>query len=224
MSIYHLHIPRTSGGFTRNLLVNSENFKNHVAGHYRTISEYDFQNADFVSGHYGINPINFVDKTFTIIRDPNELTFSYIKYLSMVPGGELFNEDHMKRYLNEEDLRGSVTNVMSKFLSLEVDLEKYNSNIHDHMNMAKNSWYLKSETYSADIAIENIDRNNISVFLYESETLHQDILKMLEIEERDQPRTRTNISFVDNSGFYEKYFKDIYEANDQDIILYKRLA
>lgn len=223
MSIYHLHIPRTSGGFVRSLLVDSRHFKNNVVGHYRTISENDFENADLISGHYGTNPISFVDKTFAIIRNPSELTFSYIKYLSMVPGGKSFNEDSIKRYLGEEDLRKSVTNVSSQFLSLKLNFESYNENIHDHISMANNSWYLEGKEFSADTAIDSILKNNIYTFVYESTTLYDDILNMLGIRTEVNKEKKVNKSFADETGLYKKYFNEINAANDKDNILYERL-
>lgn len=224
MSTYHLHIPRTSGGFVRNLLVDSGYFKNNVVGHYRTISENDFKNADLISGHYGINPISFVDKTFAIVRKPNELTFSYIKYLSMVPGGEKFSEDSIKRYLGEENLRKSVTNVSSQFFSLKLNFKSYNENIHDHMNMANNSWYLDGKEFSADTAIDSILKNNIYTFMYESTTLYNDILDMMGLSTEINKNKKVNKSFVDETDLYEKYFNEIDLANYEDNILYERLV
>jgi len=223
MSIYHLHIPRTSGGFVRKIMTDSDKFQNKVVGHYRAISENDFKKADLISGHYGIGPAEVVDKTFTVVRDPNELTFSYIKYLSMIPGGEKFCDDHVKRYLHEEKLRASVTNVLSKFFSLRVDLDKYNSNIHDHMNMANNSWYLEDKKFSADTAIESIKKNNISVFLYESPNLYNNIITLLGIKLDGAFPDRVNQSFKDPSGLYEKYLDDISKANGEDLQLYNRI-
>jgi hypothetical protein len=224
MSIYHLHIPRTSGGYVRKMITNSLNSENNVVGHYRTISENDFKNAEVISGHYGLNPCKFADKTFTILRDPAELTFSYIKYLSLVPGGSEFNEDMLKKYLYEDNLRNSVTNVMTKFLSCYVNIDKYNNFITNHINMANNSWYLENTGSSYSDAINSIKSNQISVFLYDSDNLYSDIAKFLGVDVLESPQKRINESFHDTSGLFEKYFDEIQYENADDYILYEEFV
>jgi hypothetical protein len=222
MSIYHLHIPRTSGGFIRKRILPNFN-GDSVVGHYRTISNEDFKKANFISGHYGLNPCEFVDKTFTVLRNPNELTFSYIKYLSIVSGKYEFNEDFLKQYLYEDNLRFAVTNVNIKFLSASVNIHKYNKNINDLMNMANSLWYLEVEELSVKNAINQIKNNNISIFFYDSEKIYENIYGMLGIESGPTDQYRVNQSFVDTKGLYEKYFDEISMANKIDLDFYKEV-
>lgn len=222
MSVYHLHIPRTSGGFIRRSIL-SEFDGYSVAGHYRTISNNEFQKASFISGHYGLNPCSFVDKTFTVLRDPNELTFSYIKYLLLGSGYSYVKEDLLKKYLYEEKKRVSVTNVITKFLSSNIDIDKYNKNIDNHLNMAYNLWYLDVKRVSVEAAMEQIESKNISVFFYGSNRLYEDISAFFNIKLKSFLGARINQSFQDTSGLYEKYFEEISLANSVDLELYRRI-
>ena len=223
MTTYHLHIPRTSGVYVRNLLTKSHPPEAVVSGHYRTLSISAFNSAKVISGHYGLSPCPFSNKIFTIVRDPHELTFSYIKYLSLFDGPNSFTEDHLKRYLNDDDLRNSVTNVLSKFLSLELDLDAYNKNIHDLLHMANKSWYLKDTDYSVETAMESIEQNNIKVFYYKSEMLYENLAQFLGIPIEDLPSEKINSSPADKSDLYRKYYNEIAEANKIDNLLYERL-
>lgn len=224
MTIYHLHIPRTSGVYIRNLLLEKHALDNVVAGHYRTLSNLEFSKAKAISGHYGLSPCSFASKIFTIIRNPNDLTFSYIKYLSLFDGPESFTEDHLKKYLYEEDLRDSVTNVLSKFLSLELDMDSYNKNIHDLLHMANRSWYLQDIDYSVESAIQSVDRHSIKIFKYESELLHRDLAEFIEVPIERFPLAKINASPRDESDLYSKYYNEISEANRIDTLLYERLT
>lgn len=223
MTIYHLHIPRTSGVYVRNLLLEKHASDSVVAGHYRTLSNLDFSEAKAISGHYGLSPCPFASKIFTIVRNPNDLTFSYIKYLSLFDGPDSFTEEHLKRYLYEDDLRDSVTNVLSKFLSLELDMDSYNKNIHDLLYMANKSWCLQGAGYSVKTAMESVYRHKIKIFNYESESLHRDLADFVEIPIERFPSGKINSSPKDKSDLYSKYYNEIAEANKIDTSLYERL-
>lgn len=222
MSIYHLHIPRTSGGFIRKSIL--ENFYGYsVTGHYRTIDNYEFEKADFISGHYGLNPCKYVDKVFAVLRSPNELTFSYIKYLALVSGQNNFDEEFLKRYLYDDKLRFAVTNVNTRFLSNDVNLDNYNANIENLMNMANNSWYLENEEVSVERAIDKVKENNIELFFYDSQNLYNSIFDFLNEEFLLMNSPRVNASFMDTDNLYQKYFDEINLANEVDLELYRRV-
>ena len=197
MSIYHLHIPRTSGGYIRKLILNNSNYSKVVSGHYREIAESDFIDADFISGHYGVNPLAVSSKNFSVVRDPCELTFSYIKYLSSAESGQPLPEDHVKKYLYEDSLRESVTNVMSKFLTRRVNFYLYNLNLNDLLGMANSTWHLEDQPYSVEKVLKSISDNNIKLFFYESKTLYTDIETYLNLEVKNIPTERLNKSILD---------------------------
>jgi hypothetical protein len=197
---------------------------NKVVGHRRTLSTEAFNKAELVSGHYGVTPCKYVDRTFTVIRDPSELTFSYIKYISLVQGPNAFTEDHLKKYLYEEPLRNSVTNVLSSFLSRELDIPKYNSRIGNLPYLANNSWHLQLSDVSVDSALDSIERYNIKLFFYGTQGLTDSIAEYLGIPSGGIPRGRINISPFDVTNLYEKYFSDIKEANNIDNNLYAKLV
>jgi hypothetical protein len=220
MSIYHLHIPRTSGGYIRRLILNNSSYNKIVSGHHKKIAESDFIEANFISGHYGINPLAFSSKNFSVVRDPCELTFSYIKYLYGAESGQPLPEDHVKRYLYEDGLRESVTNVMSKFLTQRVNFYLYNLNLHDLLAMANSTWHLEGEPYSVEKVLKSISDNNIKLFSYQSKTLYADIAVYLNLEVKNTPTERLNKSIVDIHGLYEKYIDEISKANSIDLDLY----
>jgi hypothetical protein len=224
MSIYHLHIPRTSGGYVRELILNSLKPVNTVIRHNNPLVAEEFKTADFISGHYGLNPCNYVDKVFTVLRDPNEITFSYIKFITLVRDQPKFNEDYLKKYLYEESLRKSVTNVMTNFLSFEVDIEKYNKVLIDHIKRVNNSWFLKLEDPSSETAIKNISDKNITTFMYDSPTLYDDIARFVGAESFDYSIDKVHESPIGNDHLFEKYFDELSEANKEDIKLYKAIS
>ena len=223
MSTYHLHIPRTSGVYTREMLPSGVQAASKVVGHRRTLSASAFEKADLISGHYGITPCRYVDKTFTVIRDPNELTFSYIKYISLVKGPYAFNEDHLKKYLYEDSLRNSVTNVLSSFLSRDLDIFKYNSRIGNLPYLANNSWHLRPSEISVESAVQSIENYNIKLFFYGNENLTDAIAEYLDIPANHIPRDKINISPYDVGNLYKKYFSEIEKANNIDNDLYRKL-
>lgn len=223
MSTYHLHIPRTSGVYTREMILTNMQAGSKVVGHRRTLSIDAFRKADLISGHYGVTPCDYVDRTFTVIRDPNELTFSYIKYISLVQGPNAFTEDHLRKYLYEETLRESVTNVMSSFLSRRLDLSNYNSRIGNLPHLANNSWSLEPLEYSVDSALASIEKYNIKLFFYGTHDLTGVIAEYLGVSATSIPRDKINRSPSDVTNLYERYFSEIKEANNIDNDLYARL-
>ena len=224
MSLYHLHIPRTAGGSARKALLDSGKYKNPVVGHYRTISKNDFLNSDFISGHYGATPFESAASIFTVIRNPIDLTFSYIKYISGVYGPSAFNEELLKKYLYEEHLRASVTDVLTRFICLSTDLEKYNQNINNHLYMAHNTWCLKPSTYSVDLALNVIETKKIAIFSHEQPDLINQILKFAGAETTNIEQKRINASIVDKEGLLESYYDELKLANNIDVALYERLT
>jgi hypothetical protein len=223
MSLYHLHIPRTSGGYIRELILNSLKPEKTIIRHNNPLPKDGFSDADFISGHYGLNPCSYADKTFTVLRDPNELTFSYIKFITLVPGQPEFSEDYLKRYLYDESLRKSVTNVMTKFLSFHVDIEEYNKVLIDHMERVHNCWFLKTEEPSYNEALKNISDRNIKTFLYNSPTLYDDISSFVGVDRFDYSIEKVHESPPANRDLFEKYFDEISAANSEDIKLYEQV-
>lgn len=205
------------------MILSGVKVSNRVTGHRRTLSTDAFSKADLISGHYGITPCRYVDKTFTVIRDPNELTFSYIKYISLVKGQNAFNEDHLKQYLYEGSRRKSVTNVLSSFLSRDLDIPRYNSRIGNLPYLANNGWHLEQSEASVESAIRSIKQHNIKLFVYGSEGLTDAIAEYLGISAQHTPREKVNTSPPDLENLYQKYFSEIQEANDVDNQLYRKL-
>jgi hypothetical protein len=224
MSLYHLHIPRTAGGSARKALLDSGKYINPVVGHYRTISKSDFLDSDFISGHYGATPFDHATSVFTIIRNPVDLTYSYIKYLSGMYGPDFFNEDFLKKYLYEDNLRESVSNALTKFICLSTDIERYNKNIDNHLYMAHNTWCLEPSTYNADLALSAVETNKITIFSHEQPDLIKQILEFAGVETRVINQEKLNASIVDKEELFESYYDELKLANNIDVDLYERLT
>jgi hypothetical protein len=150
------------------------------------------------------------------LRDPNELTYSYIKYLTFVTNNTVANEQNLIKYLNDKNLSDSVTNVISKFLTFDTNIEKYNSNIHDHITMANNSWFLKQGSLSKEHVLSSILKNNVKIFYFDDKDLYQNIGNFLNIDLRASRIENLNVSIDEDSHLYEKYFDKISSLNNID--------
>jgi len=224
MSLYHLHIPRTAGGSARKALLDSGKYINPVVGHYRTISKSAFLDSDFISGHYGATPFSYATSVFTVIRDPVDLTYSYIKYLSGMYGPNSFNEEFLKKYLYEDKLRESVSDTLTKFICLPTDIEKYNKNIDNHLYMAHNTWCLEPFAYSANLALSAIKTNKITIFSYGQPDLIKQILEFAGVETTNIEQKKINASIVYEDKLFESYYDQLKLANSIDVHLYERLT
>lgn len=212
-----MHVPRTSGVFIRNIIADRFNMKNKIVGHGQVLEDAEYVNAEFISGHFGIEPLRYAKKAFSIIRDPNKLTFSYIKHIHArlkmtVPFEELLNI-----YLTPSEFSFAVTNLITKSLTGTVDIEEYNKHYSSQIIMVDNCWFLKDHLTDHDDVISFIKDYNIKIYIYESQNVYSSILSDNQIDNIDvNDRKAVNNTSKSFDHLYDKYLDRINELNDID--------
>lgn len=164
MSIYHLHIPRTSGSYVRNNIVPSliTNSIQHFASNRTEIDIKHIQDSKFVSGHFGRMPLKYMDspKVFCIIRDPVERFISYFKYTTGYITSKEAAENNLNIWLYGEQSKRQ-SNLQSKFLTGEIDVSEFNKNIGNFDAFIDNEWHLKNYSLDIDKIKESINGMNV---------------------------------------------------------------
>ena len=130
MSIYHLHIPRTSGIYVKqNVLPHLiTNKVEHFVSNRTSIDKNKIKNSEFVGGHFGLMPLNYMQypETFCIVRHPVERFISYFKYTTA--GQIRLGIDYQEKlydwlYGSQSEIQ---SNSQSKFLTGKMNIEKFN--------------------------------------------------------------------------------------------------
>jgi hypothetical protein len=216
MSIYHLHIPRTSGVFIRENIINNFSNKNNFVGHRQKLPE-SFSMFDNISGHFANNPVAESDITFALLRNPVELTFSYVQYMRdrFYP---IFTFDELFNKYEREGLITNFSNINTKFLTGFLDSKKYNDNIQDIKRVAENGWYVENYLSNAEFAVSQINSSGILTFIYEDPQKYEKISK---IYGKDILGDKVNDSQVIDSKTIKKYKKVISDLNWLDLELYE---
>lgn len=221
-AIYFLHIPRSSGVFVNDLVLSSPLKLKSIIAQRHKIDKNCFSDVDFISGHYALTPVPFAKETFTILRDPVERTFSYLKYVSQV-NRHLSMEDVFKKYLNEELLRKGITNQHSKFLTGELDLENYNKNYKEHKVRAKGNWSLVNWSEDVEDVKQSVSKNKIDILFYDDPDLYNKILikfSLPKINTKSIKENPVNQSPQASQGLYEKYYQEMLSVNKSDLEVY----
>jgi hypothetical protein len=226
-TIYQLHIPRTSGVFIRSALrsYSENNNKSILAGHNFNINLEDFKVQDYIIGHYGLTPIPYASKTFTILRDPVERCFSYMKYVWQAFYRNLNIDEVFEKFLNDEDFKNILSNQQSKFLTSFMDIKSYNENTNNIKNHFLSGWSLIVPQINKDSVINSINNNNIEVLFFDDERLYKkvfDIFGINNISQIDYYK-KTNQSVELDLNFYNKHYDKIVEINQIDIEFYNHL-
>jgi len=217
MSIYHLHIPRTSGVFIRETAIKKSE-KNIFAGHTQKLPE-SFSDYDIVSGHFATTPIKDTDKNFAIFRHPVDLTFSYINYVRdrFYPNKDL--GDLIETYLESGKLENFV-NINSKFLTGQVDTLKYNKNITNLLTMAENCWFVKNYDTDLESFVETIQRNKTILVDFDSDEKYDLVSEILGRKVND---AKINISSSISQTTLHIYYDLITKLNSFDLEVYDYL-
>lgn len=221
MSLYHMHVPRTSGVFIRNIIADRSNIQTKIVGHGHILGDREFANAEFISGHFGVEPLKYAKKAFSIIRDPNKLTFSYIKHIHARLKMTIPFEELLNIYLSPSEFSFAVTNLITKSLTGTVDIEEYNKHYSSQIIMVDNCWFLKDHLTDHDDVISFIEDKNIKIYIYESQNVYSNILSDNQINNIDMDdRKAVNNTAKTFDYLYDKYFDKINELNDIDRKVY----
>ena len=197
MSIYHLHIPRTSGIYIKNNVIPHliSNGVEHCISNRNKIDVEKIKKSRFVGGHFGLMPLDYMDspEIFTIVRDPVERFISYFKYTTGPKRAGKEAEEKLDRWLYGEECEMQ-SNLQSKFLTGKLNIEKFNQDILQFQNTVSSGWYL--EGYKLDI------KNVISSL---------EKMKAYTLEELDLFKIDLNKSLLKQFGF--STFKHSDKAN-----------
>jgi hypothetical protein len=211
MSVYHLHIPRTSGVFVREFAINKSG-KKVFSGHVRQFPE-SFYDYDFISGHFATTPIKYVDTNFAIFRNPVDLTFSYINYIRDKFYSDLSLEDLIENYLVTNKIENFV-NINSKFLTGQIDVPKYNKNITNLLQMAENCWFVKNYGTEIESIVDTVQKNKTILVDFDNEEKYSRVSEILDI---DLNGFKINESSIIEQNVIDKYNNLITELNMLDL-------
>jgi hypothetical protein len=217
MSIYHLHIPRTSGVFIRENIIKQINrpmFVGHRIPVPENISEYKY-----VSGHFATNPIKFFDINFAIYREPISLTFSYIAYMRDNFYPHLSVGQLIDYYIDSDKIKNFV-NINSKFLTGEMDYIKYNKRITDLKTVAESCWYVTSNCNNLQFFIETIQKNKTILISYNDKQKYEKVSKFYNVNYRNIDINRS--SKIEDKVL-KKYKSIMLELNSFDLEVFDYL-
>jgi hypothetical protein len=222
--IYYLHIPRTSGVFIRDkvLFHSEQNQKSFLSTHKINIGLEDFENKDYISGHYGLTPIPYVSTTFTILRDPIERTFSYMKYIWEHFYNYTSMDEAFMFFLTNKNFKEVLSNQQSNFLTSQIDINEYNRNTNNIANHVRSNWYLIRKNIDKNSVIESVDKNKIEVLFFEDPELYKKVFNFYKIDNTDyiDSNKKMNESKKVDKEFYKKYYEQVFEMNKIDIEVY----
>lgn len=219
--VYHLHIPRTSGVLIRELFKKNNPSAFVVAGHKEKLFRTDMSNADFISGHYGTLPIHYSSDVFAIYREPVERTFSYLKYIWPRFYSRMSFDEFLIFFLKDKDLKASISNQQSKFLTGQINIDKYNNDIYYLKKMVENNWHIEGYQTDSKSAIDYISSTNIKMFNYEEPNVYQKIVESFNLNiPHDSFDDVINPSLDISEDRYQSYTEIIKEINNVDLGLY----
>jgi hypothetical protein len=217
MSIYHLHIPRTSGVFIREKIIRQID-KPMFIGHRDPIPE-NISEYKYLSGHFATNFIQDFDINFAIYRNPIELSFSYINYMRDIFYNHLSLDELIEQYVNTDKIKNFV-NMNSKFLTGTVDATKYNKMITDLKEVAESGWYVETKCNTIDMFVDIIQKNNTYLVDYSDDKKYEKISKLYEAEYSD---IKINKSSEIESSTISKHIDLITDLNSFDLEVYEYL-
>lgn len=215
MSIYHLHIPRTSGVFVREIMVKG-NDQNNFLGHTQKLPE-SFEGFENVSGHFATTPISELDKSFAIIRQPVDLTVSYITYMrdSFYPESTF---DEIISFYIKTGLIENFININLKFLTGTINKEKYNTNIENLRVVAESGWYVENYSLDLEAAKKIIKSNSTELIDFKDDKKHQAVAAMYG---KSYENVILNNSYKRTGDNFKKYYDYLAELNEKDIDFYE---
>lgn len=155
MSIYHLHIPRTSGVYIRNNVIPELISKKitHFASNRTEIDAKHIAKSKFVIGHFGKMPLKYMDspKVFCLLRDPIDRYISYFKYTTGYITSEKDAKNNLEHWLYGPQSE-TQSNLQSKFLTGSTNIEEFNKHLGNFDAYIDNAWHLEE----CNLNIENI--------------------------------------------------------------------
>lgn len=218
-----MHVPRTSGTFIKTNICNSPSYSNYFLGHKKILERNDFINKQFISGHFARWPLEYCEKAFAVIRDPNELTFSWIKHIAKWGKPDISFEKLLEMYLLSPKLNYACTNLISKYLTGIIDVVEYNKHYNPNLVITiDNCFFIKDYITNYKDVISFIENKNINIYIYGSKNMYRNIFSDYNIDNINIDEFKiVNESSTEYNYLYDKYFVIINELNYLDIPVYK---
>jgi hypothetical protein len=226
VSIYHLHIPRTSGIYVKNNVLPHliTGGVPHFVSNRTHIDIDKISNSKFVGGHFGLMPLDYMDnpEIFTVLRNPVDRFISYFKYTTgrIRMGQEAEEKKYQWLYGEESKIQ---SNSQSKFLTGRINIDKFNNGIHYLQENVKNHWFLEDYSLNLNDVLTNVDKfysyslDNQNIFL---EDLNKALYKNFgfnTFKYKDKANCSPEIGVV----FSKKDIDRIIELNELDMQVYE---
>lgn len=226
MSIYHLHIPRTSGIYIKNNVLPHliADGVPHFVSNRSKIDLGIIKNSKFVGGHFGTTPIEYMNspEVFSIIRNPVDRFISYFKYTTgLVRMGE---EAEKKKY---EWLYGKQSemhsNSQSKFLTGKINIDYFNNNLNYMQEKVESGWFLENYNLNLDKILENVDKfycyslDNYEIFIDDFNKALMKNFGFNSFKYKDPANLSPDIGII----FNKKDVERIIQLNELDIKVYE---
>lgn len=223
-SIYHLHIPRTSGVFIRDSIIPNLLSKNVpiFASNREKIYPDLIKKCKFVSSHMGIYPIDIMDNpsVFCIVREPVSRWISYFKYTTGIARTKEEISEKLDRWLYGDQAEVQ-SNMQSKMLTGKINIDKFNNDVLSLKNKVGNGWFI--EDYSLDLKEikNNVDKYNC--FTLENQ---KEFINLLNIELKNNFGIIIKNNYIVNQSrnidltISQNQIKRIKELNSIDMEIY----
>lgn len=226
MSIYHLHIPRTSGIYIKNNVLPHliTGGVPHFISNRTHIDTEKIANSKFVGGHFGLMPLDYMDnpEVFTIIRHPVDRFISYFKYTTGLIRMGKEAEERLDDWLygKQSDMH---SNSQSKFLTGKMNIDYFNNNINYMQEKVSSGWFLENYSLSKDVVLGNVDKfncyslDNHHIFIEDfNKALHKNF-GFQSFTHRDPANKSPDIGII----FGKKEIDRIMELNQLDMEVYE---
>lgn len=225
MSIYHLHIPRTSGIYVKNNVLPHliSGGVEHFISNRTEIKVDKIKSSKFVGGHFGLMPLDYMDNpdVFCLLRDPVERFISNFKYIASMTFNIKDANEELENWLYGEqaDIQ---SNVQSKFLTGKMNLSKFNQSPTIFINSSKNNWFI--EDYNLDLNVIEDNLNKFNFYTMENYNMFKKDLNYKLTKNFNfttfKNNDKANSSLDINIKFNKKHIDKIKELNYLDIEVY----
>jgi hypothetical protein len=185
VTIFHNHIPRTSGGVINHYISQNKNISQYIIEPTDKIDPKNFKDKQYIAGHIGQLPQQYIDNviSFSFVRNPKEqwLSWFWLMYrqgLTVIDGKITESrlgtpQAYMEKFLYDDSFYPGTSNIQSKFLMGYVDIDLWNR-VEEPIDKTQSNWCLKE--YSLDrkdiddaldrYIVETVEnRNNLIEFI-----------------------------------------------------------
>lgn len=226
MSIYFLHIPRTSGIYIANNVIPKlvVNKVEHFASNRSIVDPEKIAKSEYVSGHFGLTPIELMDNpiVYSIFRDPVERFISYFNYTTGIIRSRSEAYKKFDSWINGEQAEIQ-SNQQTKFITGYMNFNKFNKGVNEYQRAVNNGWFIENYSLDVEDAKANIDIFNCyTLDNHESfkKDFNEDLKKHFSFttfKNKDKANTSSNLGIE----FTKSQIKKIEDLNSVDMEVYE---